>query len=116
MNHLKTLAYAAALLCALSQARAHAQAFDTQQLRLVPNQQDNYFGQHSARILPSGGWELGLVLNYANDPLVLIDSDGERAGSIVSDQLFGDALFAIGLFDVLEIGLDVPVLLVQRGD
>jgi len=116
MNHLKTLAWAAALSCALTDARAHAQPFDSQQLRLVPNQQDNYFGLHSARVLPSGGWEAGLTLNYANDPLVLIDSDGERAGSIVSDQLVGDVLFAVGLFDVLELGLDVPLVLVQRGD
>ena len=44
---LRALAFSAALL-GLFTARAQAQSFDVQQLRLVPNQQDNTFGQHSA--------------------------------------------------------------------
>jgi len=111
------LAFAfAAALSGLFAARVQAQTFDVQQLRLVPNQQDNYFGQHSARILPAGGFEAGLVLDYANDPLVIVDSSGKRVASLVGDQLSGDVLFALGLFDRLELGLDVPLVLLQEGD
>src|SRR5688500_6449425 len=101
MTHFKTLAWAALVaLIALAHGRAHAQAFDTQQLRLVPSQQANYFGLHSARTLDAGSLEAGLVLHYANDPLVVVDGSGERVGSIVSDQLVANALFAFGVLDI----------------
>jgi outer membrane protein OmpA-like peptidoglycan-associated protein len=116
MNELKPL-FLAALGCSLLAASSvHAQAFDAQQLRFSPNQHDNYFGQHSARTLESGGLSAGLVLHYANDPLVLVDADDERVASVVGDQLVANALFAIGVLDILEIGLDMPFVLYQDGD
>jgi outer membrane protein OmpA-like peptidoglycan-associated protein len=116
MTNLKTFAYALVVCVGLVPARAQAQSFDTQQLRLVPNQQDNYFGLHSARTLGFGSWEAGLVLSYANDPLVIVDDQDERVGSIVSDLAVADVMFAIGVLDQIELGLDVPLILLQDGD
>jgi outer membrane protein OmpA-like peptidoglycan-associated protein len=116
MKNFKAFAYAALVCAGLASARAHAQSFDTQQLRLVPNQQDNYFGLHSARTLEAGAFEAGLVLNYANDPLVIIGEDGERVGSIVGDLAVADLMLAFGVLDILEVGLDVPFIMLQQGD
>ncbi len=92
-----------------------AQTFDVQQFRPAPSQQTNYFGQHSARILGPGEFEIGLVTNYADDPLV-VSEDGERVGAIVSRQLVADLLGAVGIVDWLELGIDVPIVLLQEGD
>ncbi len=92
-----------------------AQTFDVQQFRPAPSQQTNYFGLHSARILGPGEFEIGLVTNYADDPLV-VSEDGERVGAIVSRQLVADLLGAVGIVDWLELGIDVPIVLLQEGD
>src|SRR6188768_1420083 len=85
---------------------AAAQSFDVQQFKPVPSQQDNYFTQHGVRVLAPGQLEAGLLLNYANDPLVVVDSHDDRVGSLVGDQFAGDLLFAIGVLPHLELSLD----------
>lgn len=51
----------------------------------------------------------GLMLNYSHDPLVLEVEGEDETIPIVEDQLVADVLFNIGLWDVLEIGLALPV-------
>jgi large repetitive protein len=97
-------------------APAHAQGFDVARFKPVPNQQDNYFTLHSTHTLPAWRWEAGLVLDYANDPLVLVDRRGSRRVSLVGDQVTANVLGAIGLTDELEVGLALPVLLMQDGE
>src|SRR5262245_30909694 len=87
---------------------AAAQTFAVQQFKPVPNQQDNYFTQHGVRVLDPGSFEVGLLLNYANDPLVIVDGNDDRVGSLVGDQLAADAMFAIGAGEKLELSLDLP--------
>ncbi len=57
----------------------------------------------------------GLVLNFAKEPLVV---ESERQGRIVivDSQLVGDLLFAIGLWDMLELGLDLPVYFANQAE
>jgi outer membrane protein OmpA-like peptidoglycan-associated protein len=50
----------------------------------------------------------GLMLNYSTDPLVLVQG-GMEPVVIVEQQLVGDLLFSIGLFDVAEVGLSLPL-------
>jgi large repetitive protein len=109
------LAVAALAVTSLA-GRAHAQGFDVARFKPVPNQQDNYFTLHSTHTLPAWRWEAGLVLDYANDPLVLVDRRGDRRVSLVGDQLTANVLGAIGLTDSLEVGLALPVLLAQDGE
>ncbi len=57
----------------------------------------------------------GLLLNFAKDPLVFEEADGDIV-PIVEDQLAADVLFALGLFDVLEIDLALPVYFVNSAN
>jgi len=62
-------------------------------------------------------WNVGVFLNYQNDPLVLrrIDND-EQLRAVLSDQLTADLLFAYRLEDWLSLGAALPVALYQAGD
>jgi outer membrane protein OmpA-like peptidoglycan-associated protein len=61
-------------------------------------------------------WNVGLMLNYQNDPLVLRTTDGDEIGALVEHQLVGNLLAAYKVLDWLAIGLDVPITLLQLGD
>ena len=60
-------------------------------------------------------FQTGLVLNYALNPLVLRDDTGAVVAPIVGHRLIGDALFTIGLFDYVSVGVDLPLTLLQLG-
>ena len=57
----------------------------------------------------------GLLLNYALNPLVIRDADNAVVGAIVAHRVAADALFSVGLYDRLSLGVDVPVTLAQVG-
>ena len=59
----------------------------------------------------------GVFLNYANDPVVLVDRDsGEVFSRPLAHALTLDLLGSIGLFDFAEVGLHLPVHLLYDGD
>ena len=60
-------------------------------------------------------FQAGLILNYALNPLVLRDDSGAVVSPIVGHRLTGDALFTIGLFDYVSVGVDLPLTLLQLG-
>ncbi len=60
-------------------------------------------------------FQAGLVLNYALNPLVVRDGGGDVVAAIVAHKLSGNALFTIGLFDYVSLGVDLPLTLVQLG-
>ena len=60
-------------------------------------------------------FQAGFVLNYALNPLVLRNGDGEVVAPIVGHRLQGDALFTIGLFEYVSLGIDLPLTLLQVG-
>ena len=105
------------LVLGLSAGTASAQdGFDVQQFNPEPSQTTNLFGVSQARILQDGQWELGLTMNYGAHPLVITNDDGDRLESIVSGQFVGNVLGAIGIADRLELGIDIPLILLQTGD
>ena len=61
------------------------------------------------------GYASGLFLNYALNPLVIRDADDAIVGAIVAHRVAGDALFSVGLYDRLALGIDVPITLAQVG-
>ena len=91
--------------------------FDLEGFRPAPNLGDHYLSSFSARPTPHGQWTLELFGSFADDPLVAVsESTDERLGSIVSAQLVGRVLGSVSLFERLEIGVDIPVVLHQDGD
>ncbi len=108
------LAVIVLLTLAASASAQDATAYDAQRFKPVPSQSVNYFGLHQARILPS--YELGLLFNYADSPLVLQNSESDRAAELVSNQLTGHILAAVGIADRFELGLDLPLIMLQNGD
>ena len=108
---------AGALLCAGAPQRASAQErFDPQLFHPSLSQRSNAAGVSSADLLESGSFELGLLAHYDARPLVMRSLDGSRLYSIIDSQASLHLLGAVGLFNRLELGLDIPVILMQRGD
>jgi outer membrane protein OmpA-like peptidoglycan-associated protein len=58
----------------------------------------------------------GLTLDWAHDPLVLYDANGDELTSIVGDQVFAHLGGALVLWDRVRVGLNLPLQLAQSGD
>lgn len=59
-------------------------------------------------------FDVGLSLSYARNPVtVFSSSSGDRLGSLVQDRLGGALFGTLGLFDWVELGLEVPLVLYQ---
>lgn len=61
--------------------------------------------------------DLGLMLAYSNDPLVVNFEQGddrERVGSLVHDRISAHLVGSIGLWDWAQVGLEVPMALYQN--
>ena len=108
------VAMALVLLCWAPQLVA-AEGFELQQFHPMPDQHENFFSAASADVPGHLVWSGWLVMNYGNSPLVLRDADGERLDKVVGHQHTGHFLFSLGLTERLELGLDLPVVLFQRG-
>ena len=61
------------------------------------------------------GWGLGLFLNVANDGLVVRDGDDVLLKPL-DLAVSADVLASLGLWDVLEIGVHLPVRIVYDGE
>ncbi len=92
-----------------------AEGFDLQQFNPMPNLSGNLFSTSSADVAPHLEWSAMALFNYANDPLVLQNSNGDRMKSLVSDQANLNLLFSLGLFGFADIGIDVPLTVWQDG-
>lgn len=62
------------------------------------------------------GWGVGMFLNFADDPVVVKDSDGNDLSKVVDTAVSADVLASIGLWRRLELGVHIPVHLVYSGD
>ncbi len=58
-----------------------------------------------------GSWEVGLALSHASDPLVR--DDGQ---ALVSTRGQAELLFALGLFEWMELGVAVPLAVTRVAD
>jgi len=90
--------------------------FDVQQMNPMPSQYTNYFSLASGAVLERGQWELHVMGNYADDPLILRNADGERLQSIVSGQMVVNLTGAFGIADIMDVGFDVPLITLQDGE
>ena len=96
----RLFAWLAALLLFAGAARAQDNAVDTQ--RFQPHATSGGFFQTEGSDVrhPVDPFSLGLWLNYAHNPLVVIE-DGEVVAEIVSTQLAFQ--FATGLTDTVSV-------------
>ena len=101
----------------LSPARAAAQGgTDTgidANLRWPGAGPSDFVSTRSTRIAPDGRSHVRFELGYQQDPVVLTRGNEEHA--VVGAQLDNEISVAYGLFDRLQIGAAVPLVLVQTG-
>ncbi len=79
-----------------------------------------------AEVPQAMSWDLALLFAVSNDPLVLYqvapnndgdgDTDDMRAGALVSSRVMGNVVGALSLWQRLQLGVDVPVILYQSRD
>ncbi len=103
----------------LSAASAHAQenrGFAAERMRMSIDRNgilDVEYGHIPEHLT----WDLGLMVGVENDPLVLevqsADGSRTRVGSLIGTRVAGNLVFAIALWDRLQLGLDLPVILHQ---
>ena len=65
--------------------------------------------------LPQGRYRAGFGLELLTQPLQLA-VDAEQKGSVVGSRISADLSAAYGLFDWLEVGVSLPIVLHQGGD
>ncbi|MDP2340773.1 MAG: OmpA family protein [Deltaproteobacteria bacterium] len=75
----------------------------------------------SGKVLGHLSPDAALWLGYALNPLLIQQSDGggdpfAPAGALVAHRLGGNLVASIGLFDWVQLGLDVPFILFQADD
>ena len=61
------------------------------------------------------GWDLGLLVGYELNPLVLRDATGAVVAPVVAHRLGGNLSVSLGVFEYFALGVDLPLTLVQLG-
>ncbi|GAB4525671.1 MAG: hypothetical protein Tsb0020_43620 [Haliangiales bacterium] len=70
-----------------------------------------------AEVAPHLTWDLALWFDFADDPLVLYREGGDdRIGSLVSSRLTANVMGSIGLWDRVQVGVALPIVLLQSGE
>jgi outer membrane protein OmpA-like peptidoglycan-associated protein len=111
-----TLALFTALLLGAAPALAQQATFPVVNFKPTANPNNSYVTE-GGRLLPHLTPTGTLLLNYAHQPLRMIDpADDDFSHGLVNYQFSADLLLAIGLWDRLEVGLVLPVTLVQGSD
>ncbi|WP_224365097.1 OmpA family protein [Hyalangium versicolor] len=107
---------AVAVLAASSPAQAQSStAIDVQQFKPAPGKAD-VLGLHGPGVPGHLSWRAGLFLNYAHDPLVVVNSDNDDLlQHLVKNQLGFDLMGAVGLGKRFELGAALPLNL-QHGE
>jgi OmpA-OmpF porin, OOP family len=65
---------------------------------------------------PDDRWDLALWLNYAHNPLVVADGNGDLSRSFVGGRLGFDAVLSASLTRRLALGVALPLFVLQSGD
>jgi uncharacterized protein (TIGR03382 family) len=100
-------------------AKASAQVegiptFELELLQLNPNGKGSLL-LGSGELLSHGDYRFSLTAHYQKDPLILYQ-DGAELGTVVRHRATTHLTAAYGLWGRLELGAQVPLVLLQRGD
>ncbi len=96
---------------------SEAQGFDSELFKPASSN-TAFFSQGTAEVLPALAINLGVGFGVATDPLVLRDPDTGEAlmnGDVVSRRIGAYLSGGVGLWDFLEVGIAVPIVLNQQG-
>ncbi len=107
------LVVATVALCAPASAQ-DLPAVNVQLFRPAPGPAD-YLNLYGTGLTPHLKWHAGLFLNYADAPL-RERGEGSIETEVLDFQVGADAYGTIGLWDVLELGIAVPVTVLQATD
>ncbi|MFL5347092.1 MAG: Ig-like domain-containing protein [Hyalangium sp.] len=107
---------AVAVLAASGAARAQSSsAIDVQQFKPGPGKAD-VLGLEGPGVPGHLSWNTGLYLQYAHDPLVVVNPrNNSLIQHLVKNQVGFDWVGAIGLGERFELGASIPISL-QRGE
>jgi OmpA-OmpF porin, OOP family len=101
---------------ALSPTFAAAQEAEINAEIFRPSAGDGFFGVRGARLIAPFSFSAGAFFNYAEDPLVLVDADGNVSAKVIDVQSAIDLVAAVGLSKFLELDLALPVSPLLAGD
>ncbi len=113
-NRRSTLGLAAFFMCA-APAVVSAEGFDLQQFSPMPNLSGNLFSTASADVAPHLEWSAMALFNYASNPLILRDANGDKVEALVKHQGTMHLMVSLGLFDWVDLGVDLPLAVWQEG-
>ncbi|QRO00181.1 thrombospondin type 3 repeat-containing protein [Archangium violaceum] len=99
---------------ALAQSTTSLPRFELERLELNPNGRGSLV-MGTGELMEPGGFRLSLLGHYEKDPLVLY-ADETPVGSVVGDRAMAHLLLAWAPLRWLELGLQVPLVVWQRGD
>lgn len=103
--------------CFSGAATAHAESEGFALDRFEPSERgSDWFVTDSLDMRGDQRPAVGVVFDYAHDPLVIHDANGDRASVPVSDQLFAHVGGSAVVANRVRFALSLPVQLLQRGD
>ncbi len=116
---MRTFALLACLCLAAAQSprvASAAEPFEAELFEPLPSQGINHLQVGASRVLAHLRPSFGLIFHYQTDPYSLSNDDGDIVTDLIASRVTTEVWAALGLFDVLEIGLVMPVILAQSGD
>ncbi|MBJ80144.1 MAG: hypothetical protein CMH60_02385 [Myxococcales bacterium] len=93
-------------------------AFDLERLRLTTDSK-GLMDVESGEMLAHLELNVGLWVSYSNDSLVLsqvTNSETKRLATLLGNRVTGHLNAALGLFDWSQIGIELPMVMMQQGD
>ncbi len=107
-------ALVALLLASAAVAQPTLPRFELERLELNPNAAGSLV-VGTGELLRPGTFRLSLAGHYERDPLVFY-INGVRQGAVVSDRVMAHVLAAWAPLSWFELGVQVPVVLLQQGE
>src|SRR5688572_6800014 len=111
-----TVPIALALTLAAKGARAQDDNIDAERFKPAVTH-DGWVNAEGSAVRPTQDpFELGLFLNYAYRPLVIVDDSGDVASTIVGGRMGFDLIASYTLARPFAIGVGLPLYALQTGD
>lgn len=103
-----------ALVAVTASAQQAVPGFELERFTFNPGARET-LTMGTSDLLEAKRLRLTLAAHYAHDPLVFTVDD-RRTGALVGSRLTAHLVAGYGIFDWLEVGLQLPVVLFQGGD
>ena len=120
MRRIKTLLLAATVAVPASAHDGHERHYPAERFEPAVDK-EGIINTSWASVPQHLEWDVGLLLGYSNDPLYTyvinpLGNPVDRDKVLVENRLTGHLTGSIALFEWLQLGMEVPVLLFQQRD